>query len=296
MSAASGDRRRPPTPASSPLADVVLQLLGREKGHPVPYKQLRRDIARQVDNQPDGVVRALLAQLVEREAVIDLGGGEYFLADILVAAEQRICEVMAAYHATYPYERGMPAGEIKKRFSKGKTLNARRNIDPRLFELAMGRCRRRGLVGDNAEGLRLAVFAPTAAQIAEIARVDRAVLDYVGRHRYQMIDLTRMSADLGIDPHRAKSVVGRLQKSKDLVCYGEGRYIEAVVLAQLRATIVAELGRVQRLTMREIKQLLDIPRNAIILLLEGMDAAGITCRDGEYRRLAEIDEEAENGP
>lgn len=286
MSAASRNRRNPPAFASFPLTDAVLRLLGREKGHPVSYKQLRRDIARLVDSQPDGVVRSTLVHLVKRETVIDLGGGEYFLADNLAAAEKRICEVMAAHHATYPYERGMPTGEIKKRFSKGKTLNVRRNIDPRLFELAMSRCRQRGLVGDNEEGVRLAAFAPTAAQVAEIARVNNSVLDYVGRHRYQMIDLTRMSADLDIDLRRSKYVVGRLLQSKELVCYGEGRYIEAAVLAQLRMKIVVELTRARRLTMGEIRQLLDIPRNAIILLLEGMDEAGITRREGEFRALA----------
>lgn len=287
MPGASSNRVDAALTSASPLTDIVIQLLGHKKGHPISYMQLRRDIARLVDNQPDKVIRATLDHLILHEEVIDLGDGEYFLADNIAAAARRICEVLAAYHVTYPYERGMPSREIKQRFRKGKTLNVRRNIDPRVFDLALVRCRNNGLVSENDEGIRLIAHEPTAEQIAEVARLDQAVLDYVGQRRYHLIDLEQMSTDLGIALRRTKWIVEHMLTANDLISYGEGRLIERVVLDQIMATLVSEFSRAQRLTTPEIKQLLNIPRNAIIPLLENLDTAGFTCRDGDHRVLAD---------
>ena len=115
MSGASAERLPVSRPGSQPqtntiLEDLVIDLLGREKGHPVSFKELRRDIARRIDNQPEGAVRSTLARLVAREEVLDLDDGEYFLASNLELVERRICKVMAAYHATFPYDAGMATG------------------------------------------------------------------------------------------------------------------------------------------------------------------------------------------
>jgi|GEM_PF-3338360 len=287
MPGASSNRVDAALTSASPLTDIVIQLLGHKKAHPIPYMKLRRDIARLVDNQPDKVIRAALAQLILHKEVIDLGDEEYFLADNIAAAARRICEVLAAYHVTYPYERGMPSREIKQRFRKGKTLNVRRNIDPRVFDLALVHCRNNGLISENNESIRLKSYVPTAEQTAEIARLNQAVIDYVGQRRYHLIDLEQMSTDLGIPLRRTKWIVGHMLKANELISYGEGRLIERVVLDQIMETLVSEFSRTQRLTMQEIKQLLNIPRNAIIPLLENLDAAGFTSRDGDYRVLAD---------
>ena len=70
-----------------------------------------------------------------------------------------------------------------------------------------------------------------------------------------------------------------------MIRYGEDRYLDVSVLLQIQATLATELTRASRLTTAEIKTLLDIPRNALIPLLEHLDDIGLTRRDGTYRRL-----------
>ena len=294
MSGASAERLPVSRPGSEPqtstiLEDLVIDLLGREKGHPVSFKELRRDIARRIDNQPDGAVRSTVSRLVARDDVLDLGDGEYFLASNLELVERRICEVMAAYHATYPYDAGMATGEIKKRYSKGKVLNARRNIDPRLFDRAMSACKARGVVAEGGEGVRLAEFAPTTDQLEEFRRLEQAILVYVGERRYNVFDLQAMVDHLAVDPRKTRTAFSRLLRDQQVVRYGEDRYLEAPVLNQIQAILTAELTRTTRLTTAEIKTLLDIPRNALIPLLEHLDDIGFTHRDGTYRLLRSAD-------
>jgi hypothetical protein len=294
MSGASAERLSEPRPRSetqpeTPLEELVIQLLGREKGHPVSFKELRRDIARRIDNQPEGAVRSTLARLVARDDVLDLGDGEYFLASNLELVERRICEVMAAYHATFPYDAGMATGEIKKRYSKGKVLNARRNIDPRLFDRAMSACKERGVVVVSGEGVRLADFAPTTDQLEEFRRLEQAILAYIGERRYNVFDLQEMTEHLAVDPRKTRTAYARLLKDQQVIRYSDGRCLEASVLDQIQAILTAELNRATRLTTAEIKTLLDIPRNALIELLEYLDEIGFTRRDGTYRRLRSAD-------
>ncbi len=290
MSGASAERLPASRPGSqpqtnTPLEDLVIDLLGREKGHPVLYKDLRRDVARQIDNQPEGAIRSALARLVARDDVLDLGAEEHFLTSNLELVERRLCEVMAAYHATYPYDAGMATGEIKKRYSKGKVLNARRNIDPRLFDLAMSSCKERGLVVETDGGVRLSAFAPTTDQLEEFRRLEQTILAYVGERRYNLFDLQAMVDHLAADPRQTRTAFSRLLRDRRVVRYGEDRYLEASVLHQIQATLTSELTRATHLTTAEIKTLLDIPRNALIDLLEYLDDLGFTRRDGTYRSL-----------
>ena len=179
----------------------------------------------------------------------------------------------------------MATGEIKKRYSKGKVLNARRNIDPRLFDRAMSACKERGVVVASGEGVRLADFAPTTDQLEEFRRLEQAILAYIGERRYNVFDLQDMIDHLAVDPRKARTAYARLLKDQQVIRYSEGRCLEASALDQIQATLTAELNRATRLTTAEIKTLLDIPRNALIELLEYLDSIGFTRRDGTYRVL-----------
>jgi DNA-binding IclR family transcriptional regulator len=58
---------------------------------------------------------------------------------------------------------------------------------------------------------------------------------------------------------------------------------------QIKTALATELTRTSRLKIGEIKELLGIPRNAIIPLMESLDNGGFTRRDGDYRTLANAD-------
>jgi hypothetical protein len=292
MTQAFEERLPAPHPGLDPddaarLEELTVHLLSRERGHPVLYKQLRSEIARRIDNQPDVSIRSTLAHMVKRGVVMDLGDGSYFLTRNLEHVERRICEVMRAHHAMFPYDAGMATGEIKRRFGRGKARNAKRNVDPRLFDRAMSACKERGLVVESEAGVRLSEFSPSSGQQEELRELEQAVLAYIGERRYSRIDQDEMARHLGVDMRKLQAIFLRLAKAKELVRYGEDRFMEASVMDEIRSTLAAELARKARLRTGEIKELLDIPRNAIIPLLESLDGVGFTRRDGEYRVLVD---------
>ena len=53
----------------------------------------------------------------------------------------------------------------------------------------------------------------------------------------------------------------------------------------LQDVLVTEFGSKPQLSMAEIKALLDLPRSAIIPLVEYSDRIGFTRRNGDYREL-----------
>jgi len=273
------------SPDTAHVEELVTALLRRERGHPVPLRRLNQEIARQIQSQREGRVEMILGHLVDRGEVLDLGGGAYFLAENLAYVQRRICEVMKAYHETLPYDPGIPTGEIKKRFSKGKSRNAQRNIDPRLFERAMTACKEQGLIVESEGGVRLADFALTADQLDSLQRLEQAIIAYVDQRRYARLDLDELTARLGADPRKTRAVFLRAVNAGSLVQYAEDRFLTGAAMQEIRAILATEFARKARLSTAEIKTMLGVPRNAIICLLEYLDEAGFTRREGDERVL-----------
>jgi hypothetical protein len=72
----------------------------------------------------------------------------------------------------------MATRDIKARFSKGKTRNVRRNVDPQLFDLALSALKTSARIVEGPEGVRLASFVPgtwtpTCTARARAAPADR---------------------------------------------------------------------------------------------------------------------------
>jgi selenocysteine-specific elongation factor len=279
-------RLGPPSPTMTRIEELVTSLLERELGHPVSLRKLHLEVARQIESRREGRIEAALDRLVERGEVLDLGGGQYFLAANLESVQRRFVEVMRAYHKALPYEPGMATGEIKKRFSKGKTRNARRNIDPLIFEMAMAASKEQGLIVEGDEGVSLAEFAPTPAQREAHRKLQLALLDHVDELRYHRIDLDDLARRLATDPRMVRSIFHRVLKQGTIVQYGDGRFMPAVALERILANLAAAFADQARLSTPEIKDLLGIPRNAVIPLLEYLDERGFTRRDGDERSLA----------
>jgi selenocysteine-specific elongation factor len=268
------------------LEDLLIRLLRQEKSHPVPLKKLNLEVARHSESRRAGRIEAALARLVDAGEVLEIERESYFLSANLAAMERRICEILRAYHEAYPYEPEMATRDIKARFSKGKTRNVRRNVDPQLFDLALSALKTSARIVEGPEGVRLASFVPGAEGSPALRRFEAALIAYVDEHRYHVLDLAALARHLDADLHRTRGVFQRLLKNGELVHYGEQRYISARALQEVCGELAATFARAPRLRIAELKDALGIPRNAIIPLLEHLDRIGVTRRDGDQRRLA----------
>ncbi len=141
---------------SQQLEEPLIQILQEARRHPISFKRIHKELARKVDACRAQRVLSALTGLVKSGAVMSYGQGEsaefYWTAN-MDRLKARLCAVLRAHHARYPYEPGMSAGEIRRNFSEGQTINANRNIDTRLFELTVSTCKHDGVVAEGNCGL-----------------------------------------------------------------------------------------------------------------------------------------------
>ena len=271
---------------STQLKELTIEILQKAKRHPILFKTLNREIARKVESHRDRRVISVLEELVSSSLVMDLGDREYFLVENIDHLKDRICAVMRSYHKRYPYEPGMGTSEIKKRFAESKTLNARRNIDPRLFELAMSTCKDDGLVLDGDYGVRLSEFTRLSSEDEEIAKLEEAILGYIDDRRFGRINIDQLSSHLGVETRMARAIISGMLKAEKLIRIEENRYFEPSAIEDVKRTLAGEFTSKARLRTAEITKALKQSRSKVIPLLEHFDEIGFTRRDGDYRELA----------
>jgi selenocysteine-specific elongation factor len=96
-----------------------------------------------------------------------------------------------------------------------------------------------------------------------------------------------LEAQLGLEPRRVddRALARYLEERGRLVRVGDGLAVSAEGYEQARAALVAECEAAGRITLARFRDLLGVGRRTAQLLLERMDADGITRRVGDERVL-----------
>ena len=276
------------------LEAAAVHLLRMSKRHPVPSRRLERDLARTAASYRASTLHTLLDNLVNTGTVTVLGGGlepEYFWTDNLVYLKERLGTIVQSYHTKHPYEPGVPTGEIKKRFSDTQTLNAQRNIDARVFELAVRECKSDGLVVETESGLRLSSFTPRVRGEDSCVELEAHILRSVEHGFCCRVDEAELALRFDVDTRTVQAAVSRLVNTGRLIRLfrlypvREFRYLCASTVDRAKSVLAAELHRRSRMSTSEIRLLLGQTRSTVIPLLEHLDRIGFTQRNGEHRRL-----------
>ena len=96
-----------------------------------------------------------------------------------------------------------------------------------------------------------------------------------------------LEAQLGLEPVRAEdaALARFLEQQGRLVRVGDGLAVSTEAFERARAALVAECEAAGRITLARFRDLLDVGRRTAQLLLERMDADGVTRRVGDERVL-----------
>jgi selenocysteine-specific elongation factor len=96
-----------------------------------------------------------------------------------------------------------------------------------------------------------------------------------------------LEAELGLEPVRADdaALARFLEQQGRLVRVGDGLVVSRAAFEQARATLVAECESTGRITLARFRDLLGVGRKTAQLLLERLDADGVTRRVGDERVL-----------
>ena len=174
---------------------------------------------------------------------------------------------LAAYHQVNPLRRGMPREELKSRLK----------VQPRLFTALTKKLAAENILVDHETLVSLPghVIAFTSQQQAAI----KGLLARFAAAPYGPPSVKECQAAVGEDVFAALLDLGQLVAVSPEVVFRREDY--ATMVEKVRGALQAR----GQISLAEVRDLLDTSRRYVQALLEHLDAAGVTVRSGDARKL-----------
>jgi selenocysteine-specific elongation factor len=183
---------------------------------------------------------------------------------------ERAREELEAYHQTFPLRRGMPREELKSRLK----------LTPRVFNLAL-----RKLVADG----QLQESGPWVLRTGHTIQLDptqqrqvEALLARFAAAPYAPPTVKDCQAEVGEEVYNALVELGRLIPVPPDVVFRRQDYEQMV--AEVRRLITAQ----GPISAAQVRDHFNTSRRYVLAFLEHLDAAGVTVREGDLRRLKSL--------
>ncbi len=200
--------------------------------------------------------------MVARETIARIGGG--------------LIRHLAARHAAQPDQMGPGKAEL---------LRAAGTVPPAIAEAVLEVLRARGDVVRDGVAWRLPDHRPVLAPLDEALwpRI-KGALDSSGLRPPRVREL---AADLGLPPDTAETLLRRLERFGRLVGVASNRFFlpDTIVALGSIADCLAKESEEAGFTAAEFNKRSGIGRNLTIIVLEYLDAIGVTRRTGDLRHV-----------
>jgi selenocysteine-specific elongation factor len=208
------------------------------------------------------------------ERVTELGvlaiGDLLLLQQVVEDSRQQLEEALGAYHREHSLDPGMPR----------ELLRAALDL-PQLADYLEEGLAHEGWIVLEGGTARLASFQPTltARQEGWSARIGTALADagYEGRSPQELRE--------DVPEAEVVPLAEYMVRQGTAARVGKERYYDRAALERLRDDIVEEVGRLGRASPAELRARTGLTRKYLIPVLEWLDGAGFTLRDGDARRL-----------
>lgn len=219
--------------------------------------------------------QAAIAELVESAQLVVLEPGAVSAtSDLLAVAagrwavdSQKAQGEVQSYHRAYPLRRGMSREELKSRLK----------MQPRLFNAAVRQWVGQGLLEERGTlvalpGHRVIFSAQQQTQ------VDRLLAKFAAEP-YATPSVKEAQTEVGEDVYQALLEMGNLVQVSSEVVFRKEDYDNLVSLVN------EHFAKEPTLTVAQLRDRLNTSRKYILGFLEHLDAAGVTVRDGDFRKL-----------
>jgi selenocysteine-specific elongation factor len=209
-----------------------------------------------------------LAELVKERRIAE-SDHRFFARAVVDEARAAVTTTLAALHAERPLSAGVSPSEVETR----QPIRLRRVVAIALGELV---ALQTVAVADGA--LRLATHDPRANDLAD------RVAGCFARARLAPPSDDQVRAEAGLDPARFRDVLADLKRRGVVQALGGGLHVHHEALSELEANVRGWFAANAKLTPPDLKTLCGgLTRKHAIPLLEWLDRAGVTRRQGDVR-------------
>lgn len=212
-------------------------------------------------------LQAVIGTLVQDGRAIALSDSIMMSAFRWQQIKQRSLEELAAYHSTNPLRGGMPR----------EALRSRLGLDTRLFNLLLARLSADTDVIEDGSLLRLSDFRVAFTEKQQQAI--EALFDQIEANPYVTPHIKDATVLVGAD------VMSALIEQGKLVSVSEDVFFDADTYYSLVTHVREHIALRGSITVAEARDLFNTSRKYALALLEHLDAAGITIRNGDIRIL-----------
>lgn len=217
--------------------------------------------------------RTLLADLLRRERLINLPGGQYLHRDTAEHWKQRVLDSITTFHQNTPESLGLTFDSLRQQ------LRAERP----LLEHVLAQLQADALLternGHWASPHHSATFQGEDAEHVE-------TIDHLFRTTpFRPPSMDDVRAQTGLGRAKVETLIKTLRQHGRLVRVEAGLYFHREAVDAARDIMMEFLQREGRLESVKFKYLLDTSRKFAIPLLDYLDTLGLTRRDGHTRYL-----------
>ncbi len=244
-------------------ADVLIQALARDRFS--PWKQIL-----EISGLDEGSAREILDQLIEDDIALELGKkSKKFLTlkstweSTLSGLDSRIED----YHQKYPMKVGMALEELKSQSKLAENV----------FKVAVEGLITAGNVIQTGPNIRKLDFEIRLS--AEQKKLTKGLLDQFAADPTQPPSVAESKDAIGEDLYNALIALNELKQLSTEVVFTPDAYQSMVEKLKKK---IAKDGPI---TVAQTRDMFGSSRKYMLAFLEGLDAEGVTVREGDVRRL-----------
>jgi selenocysteine-specific elongation factor len=222
----------------------------------------------------DVITRSQLDQDIGETSLQELisSGQLILLEDVViplsqwVATQDSLVGAISTYHQTYPLRHGIPREELKSRLK----------LSPHIFNLFIHRMATEGMLTETPNWIALpghrVSFTPP-----QLEKVDKLLAQFT-TSPISAPSVKECQVEVGEDVFSALVELGELVAVSDDVVFRKNDY--ELMVNQIIQIIIQK----EKVTLAEVRDLLNTSRRYAQAILEYMDASGLTTREGDFRR------------
>jgi selenocysteine-specific elongation factor len=216
-----------------------------------------------------------LTEVLQAGSLIALETGRHTVtSDLLVIArphwtalQEKILQVVESYHKNYPLRRGIPREELKSRLK----------LAPRAFNAVIANFLSRNILNDSGNSLATPEHEVRFDDGQQV-RI-QALMSRFEQNPYSPPGVKELLTDVDEEILNALTERGEFIAVSSDIIFRKGDY--EVIVSKIKNEILNKGS----ITLGEVRDLFNTSRKYAQALLEHLDAAGVTVRDGDFRKL-----------